>query len=133
MIGFIKAPRENLFENEYGFMWISDGILCVEYKPVVIGIPAVESMIEARVKMCNTKMYPSYTDGRLVKYWTMESRKYSFQHKDAYTGLKSVAFVNASPMGNAVINWVLRFMNPKVPMKLFTSSEKALEWCRRFQ
>lgn len=129
---FVDAPRLSYFENEYGFLWIDDGVLFAEYKPVVIDLKAVEAMIEARLSICNGKYYPTVADGRLVKYWTLESRKFSFRHKEAYTGLKSVAYVNASLMGNAIINWSIRFMNPKILMKLFNQPVKVLEWARQF-
>lgn len=130
---FVDAPRRSYLENEYGFLWIDDGILFAEYKPVVIDLKAVEVMIEARLSVCNGKYYPAVADGKSVKYWTLESRKFAFRHKHAYTGLKSVAYVNASPMGNAIINWATRFMNPKIPMKLFSQSDKALEWSKQYK
>lgn len=41
--------------------------------------------------------------------------------------------VNDSHMENAVIKWVTRFLDIKVPFKLFTNEQKALAWLQQFK
>lgn len=133
MIGFVNAPRQNFFENDYGFFWFSQGMLCAEYKPIVVDKEVVSVMISARLTMCKGVTYPALVDGRKVKYWTRESRIYSFKHDQAVTNISAFAILNDSPMGNAVVNWVSRFIDTQVPVKLFADEMKALQWLEQYK
>lgn len=133
MIGFINAPRQDFMENEFGFLWISDGILFMQYKPIIINAEIVNEAIDWKFKICKGRSYPALIDGRQIKYWTLEARKVSFNHKDSFTNLTASALINSSPMGNAVVNWVLRFMKCPIPIKQFATPDQGIQWLQQFK
>lgn len=124
MLSNIIVPGQDFVEKEFGFIWINDGILFIQYKPVVVDAEIVNEAIDSKTDICSGKEYPSLIDIRNIKYWTLEGRKVSFGREDSFTGLKASALINSCPVGNIVVNWALRFMIPKIPVKHFTGLKK---------
>lgn len=78
MISSVKFPRVNFVEKEFGIMWISNEVLFIEYKPIVVDEHIIHQVLETKSEVCKQQSYPCLIDIRNIKYLTLEGRKMSF-------------------------------------------------------
>lgn len=131
---FVKNHlNDNYISGNYADMWISEGVLFGVYKDkVIIDLKAAEDILKKRELLSKGEKLPVIFDCRKVSYWTKEARK--FQNTEMnYRLMKAAAVIYVDSYApNIIINFILKFEKPLIPMKFFHSEEKALCWIKQF-
>ena len=91
---------------------------------------AIENLLAVR-NVCEDKEYPTLIDIRELKSITQEARKYYASDETARFG-KATGLVIGSPMTRGIGNYFIQLNRPALPLKLFTSEGKALDWLEGF-
>lgn len=117
-------------ENPYSTIFINENILYVFYKQdVVIDLDVLKRVIADRLSISANKKWPIFVDSSKAKYWTIESRKYAFS-EEGLEGVLVFAVLSNNIVGTTIVNWVNKFLDTKVPFKLFTDKDKAVQWLK---
>ncbi len=125
--------RESYLENDYTRMWLSNGILVVEYKPrLVMNIEISKQIVRDRLKLSNGVARPLLLDGRNFVSMDRAAMKY-YKTKEVVQYVTSAAFITGSALSSLAGNIFLTLEKPLVPTKLFNSEEKALEWLEKYK
>ena len=114
-------------------IWIGDdGIVRM------VDLPGAEEVLEDAVENLATirnvsenKKPPIMIDIRELKSITREARKYYASEETAKFG-KAIGLVIGSPMTRVIGNFFIQLNRPALPLKLFTSEDKALDWLKGF-
>jgi hypothetical protein len=123
----------NFIENDRFRMWMENGIIFVIYKPgIIIDLATVSDVVAKRIEMAEGISRPIYGEGPGVKYFTREARDYGFT-EEAMLYSNAHAWKYDSLAIKVVLNWVLKFVDTKVPCKAFKSKEKALLWLEQYK
>jgi|SRR6185437_13488464 len=110
-----------------------DGIIyCVIPANSIVDTEAVKGAIEKRIAIAEGISHPILIDARDVKYWTLESRKYSLS-KEAHQCVKAYGILINSSIMRIIINWAIKIFPHSVPQKIFTSEEDAIRWLNQFK
>lgn len=119
------------FENEYIKFWIEDGILFGEYEQNLnIDLHSAKQIVKDRITFCRGKDYPHVLLITGIKNTSKEARDYF--STEGIANMKSMALLTNSPISRTIGNFFLFFNKPKVPTKLFTSRDEAIEWSKGF-
>lgn len=99
-----------------------------EYKKdVVIDLELARWSVDTRIKFTNKEDTGLVFDLRNVRHIEINARK--FLGTDTATQcMKAGALIINSPIQKVLANFYLRFSQPKVPARLFTNKEDAIEW-----
>jgi hypothetical protein len=114
-------------------IWLGDdGIIRM------VDLPGTEEALEDAVENVKTvwnvsegKKRPVLIDIRGLKSITREARQYYASGETARFG-RAIGLVIGSPMTRVIGNFFFQLNRPALPLKLFTSEEKALEWLKGF-
>lgn len=113
-------------------VYIKDGIIfCIYHQDIVVDVYIMRAIITRRIELSEGKYYPIFIDARDVKYWTLEARKYGFS-KEAHQFASAYGILENSSIIRTIVNWALKVFPNKIPLKLFTKQEEALQWLRKF-
>jgi hypothetical protein len=104
----------------------SDGIAEIHSRPEMQGVFTLEQMKEnvnqlRELTVAHSLFLVFITNGK----YSRESRKYLSQQKDLAAKIGMIA---VSPYQTLIGNFFLGIYRPEMKIKLFTSSEKAVEW-----
>ena len=125
--------REKYFKNDTIEMWIENGILHGVYAPyAVITLEVARINVAERLKIADGKTYPVCVDFTKAKTASREARSY-FSAGDGIRGISAGAFLVKTEIEAFLLNTWLKLYKPKVPAKLFTEKEEALEWLEPFK
>ena len=116
--------------SEHIIYEIKDGILHSTYQPGIITLEIAKEVVRYRKEFCNGKPHKGLVKSYQTSKVTKEARDF-FSSEEATHDLKAVAIVQDSGFGAALANFFMIVTKPKMPVKLFTSEEKALEWLRQ--
>lgn len=75
---------------------------------------------------------PLIVDPRGVQHITKEARDY-FSVKNRNSKVFCMAFIVSSPLSRVIVNFFIQLSNPQMPTKMFSTEEKAVEWCMKQQ
>jgi len=107
--------------------WKEDGILHSEFKNNIdINIDNIEILINLRHLISENEMQYWCSDFKGVKSMSKEARDYSNIHGQDF--LHACATVVYSHVTKFIVNTFMMIKNPKVPLKAFTTKEKAVTW-----
>ena len=125
---------EEIIAEEDIEVYIENGIMHGVYREeVVIDINVIKEGIEKRLALSQGKPYPILADGRGIKYWTLEARKYG-SSTEANKDASAYAFLISSPIIKTIANWTIKFHPTKgAPQRIFTDRDKALQWLEQFK
>jgi hypothetical protein len=127
------AMKESYLENDYCSIWISNGVLFLEYKPnLVMGLEAAKRMVADRIKVSNGISRPSLLDLRNLVSTDRATMKY-YKTKEVIQYVTASAFLTGSALGSLAGNIFLTLERPRIPTKLFTDQTKALEWLEKYK
>ena len=120
--------------GKFGKMWLSEeGILMCIYAPdIIIDLKLTYEILECRLKLLNGYSCPHFFDTRGVKYWTPESRAFMATDENSQLQKAAAALIN-SYITRVWINFWFSFNKPKIPLKIFTDREEALNWLKEYK
>jgi hypothetical protein len=114
-------------------MWISNGILFMEYKPrLVMNVDIAKQIVHDRLKVSNGVARPVLLDARNFVSIDRATMKY-YKTKEVVECVTSAAFLTGSALSSLAVNIFLTLERPRVPTKLFTDKEKALKWLEKYK
>ncbi len=110
----------------------SDGIIRQNVIPGTdFTLQDAQETITSMRKLSEERVYPMLVDLTGLKSITYEARHY-FGGEITGHEARAVALLFSSVITQVIGNFFLRFNNPKVPIKLFSSETQALTWLREF-
>ena len=117
-----------------GFVtWMGDDcIVRTVVKPGIdIGISEARKNSEIVNSLIVEGKSPLIVDNRKIKSITKDARDH-FSIKDRETNVSAIAIIIGSSLSRMIANFYLGINKPKIPVKLFNSEEKAVQWCKTF-
>jgi len=124
--------KENVMENGTVQCWHEDGILYGVFKIPVLDIDGAKIALETRLKVAGGVSFPFLVDARGVKSISKEARDY-LASDDGTQNVNASALLLESALGRFLGNFFLQLSKPKVPTRLFTSENDALEWLGQYK
>ncbi len=124
---------ENAIKTRTGTVWITgDDIIRQNVVPGTdFTLQDAQETITVMSKLSEGKAYPILVDLTGLKSITREARHY-FGEEITRHEARAVALLFGSAVTQVIGNFFLRFNNPKIPIKLFSSETQALTWLREF-
>lgn len=120
-------------DTQYAKFELNDGILMIEFKPdLEIDLKVAKQIVADRKKVSEGKAYPGLGDTRFIKSATKEARAY-FELEESQEGVLAGALLVDSVFSTFLVNFFLKVTRQKMPSKMFTNKEKALEWLAQFK
>ena len=127
------SVREQYYKDEYGEMWIEDGIIQYIFSPgIIITEEVAINIVRDRIRISKGHTYPSLIDTTQMQYITKEAREY-LSKGDGIRYLNSGAFLVKSKVQVIFVNFFLMINKPALPSKLFTNNEEAINWLQQFK
>lgn len=114
---------------------LRDGILVINYKPgLEITLDIAKDIVNDRMKLTEGKSYPGFLDGRGLKSLDKEAREY-FSSEEGRKGVSAAALLVGSVYTAFLGNFFLTVTvgKVKIPTKIFTKEDKALQWLQQFK
>jgi hypothetical protein len=125
--------RESYLENDHCRIWVSNGILIMEYKPgLVMNIDNAKEMVNDRIKVSNGVTRPLLLKAKNFISMDRATMKF-YKTKEVVQHVTCAAFILDSAMGKLAGNIFLTLEKPLVPTKIFTDEQKALEWLEKYK
>jgi len=117
-------------ENNYIKYEIINDILIGTYKDKYIDLDIAKSVVSLRKKFTNNLKYPVLIkDNNTVKI-DKSARDY-FASDAGAQGINAVAVIANSVYKVTLMNFFIVVLPPKMPVKLFKSEEKAMNWLEK--
>lgn len=121
--------RESYLENDYAEIWIEDGIVFNIYKPnLVLTLDVAKLLVEDRLKVSNGVSRPLFADISELVSVDRNARRYL--SREGGKLVDAGAFLVTSPISKFAGNIFMKIDKPSVPMRLFTSKERAIDWLK---
>lgn len=125
--------RESYLENDHCRIWLSNGILIMEYKPgLVMNIDNAREMVSDRLKVSNGVTRPLLLRARNFISMDRATMKF-YKTKEVVQHVTCAAFILDSALGTLAGNIFLTLEKPLVPTKIFKDEQKALEWLEKYK
>lgn len=125
--------RDRYIENDFAEIWFESGIVHIVYKAgCVLNITNIKPIVQDRIKVSNGKVSPILIDLRNLVTSDNATRAY-LATPEAEKYLNSGAMLITNEIQKLLMNLYLKIDVPKLPAKVFTNKEKALEWLERFK
>jgi hypothetical protein len=125
--------KESYMENDHCRIWLSNGIVFMEYKPrLVMNVEIAKQMVVDRLKVSNGISRPIFLDGRNFVSMDRATMKY-YKTKEVVQCVTAAAFLTGNALTSLAGNIFLTLEKPLVPTKLFSDEKKALEWLEKYK
>ena len=125
--------RESYLENDHCRIWVTNGILIMEYKPgLVMNIDNARKMVSDRLKVSNGITRPLLLKARNFISIDRATMKF-YKTKEVVQHVTCAAFILDSALGTLAGNIFLALEKPLVPTKIFKDEQKALEWLEKYK
>ena len=111
---------------------IMQGIVYVEFLVAHADYNLVNDMITKRLEITKDNTYPMFSDLRLIKSNTRESRE-RMAGKDAGFGVSGVAILINSKIHRIMYSFFHNIYKSPAPARLFTDRDKALKWLEQYK
>lgn len=131
---YFETPyKDRYIEYDYAEMWIRDGILFGKYKNgIILDLKGAQDILKDRETLSEGVRFPLFFDGRGVRYWTKEARDFQNTERN-YKLMKAAAvIITNSYVPNMIINFIVKFEKPLIPMKFFHNEEKGVKWLLQY-
>ena len=92
----------------------------------------VDLGIKKRIEISGKSAYPLFSDFRKVKSGSREARE-RLAGKDAGTNVTAVAVLVSTEVHKVLFSFFNSIYKAPAPTKIFTSTEKALEWLEKYK
>jgi hypothetical protein len=125
--------KDRYLENDYAEIWVEDGIVHIVYKPgCILNINNIKPIVQDRIKVSNEMVSPILIDLRNLVSSDNATRAY-LATPEAEKYLSAGAMLISNEIQKLLMNLYLKIDVPKLPAKVFTNKEKALEWLNQFK
>jgi hypothetical protein len=125
-------PGNNRWENSFAVSEIVDSINIVTYKKgIKVTLEDAKDMIRNRLKWTQNVAYPMLVLDEGIEFIAKDARDY--MSNEGTQGVIAGAFVLKSVYSTFLINFYLSVTRPKVPHRMFTDRNKALEWLKQYK
>lgn len=127
-------PKQGVTELRAYYTWMGDdGIARTQVKvgSDVILEDAQENSIAVNT-MVGPPKYPLVIDTRKIKSITKEARDF-FSMRGRESRVFAFAILVDSPLSKIIGNFFMGLNKPRVPVKLFTKEDKAIDWCKKLK
>ena len=106
---------------------------CLYQEGVIMDLDFIIEAIDARISAAGGIPCPIFIDGRGVKYYTLEARKYGASEKASKDATSYAILINSN-ITKTIVNWSVKYYPPKgAPVRMFTDKDKALQWLEQFK
>lgn len=122
--------RTERYENEFVSIEIEGDILYATYLVDKINLEGAKAATEFRKKITGNNAYAVLADVSSFKEISREAR--AFFAKEAGEDLKAIAVLVKNPVSRMMVNFFMRFNNPKYPIRFFTSDSEAYKWLLQY-
>ncbi len=130
----IIPENATVVRTETSEYWLVEGedVLYANIIPnSVLELEHVKANLAKRSELLNLERpIPTILDIRKIERISKEARSFSSKSTD---GLSAIALLVDSGLSRVIGNYALMLHRPKIPTKLFTSEEAALEWINQYQ
>lgn len=110
---------------------IKNHILYGKYLPTNISLDVAQGAVAFRKQITKDNSYVNLVDCTNVSKFEKQARDY-LSSGEATKGVLAGAILINSSFQAAIANFFIKVTNPKIPTKIFTSEEKAIEWIQQF-
>jgi hypothetical protein len=122
-----------MIETRHAYFRIVNGVLITTFKEhITIDLKLAHEIVEDRKKITEGKPYPGIGYVKGIRALTKDARNY-FSSDEATEGVLAGALVIESNFAAGLINFFLKINPPKIPNRVFTTEEKAIEWLQQFK
>lgn len=121
-----------ILENEYVHLELNNGIIIGTYKSNIITLNAAIEVVALRKKMSGNKSFPTLIKDYSVIRIEKKAREY-FASDVGSQGIESVAVLTDSIYKSALMNFFIKVLPPKMPVKLFNNEKEALLWLNQLK
>jgi len=119
-------------QNNFVQFEIINNLLIATYMVDIITVSIAKSVVKLRLEYTNRKVYPilikDYTTIKINK----EAREY-LASEEGSKGIEAVAVLTNSIYKLTLMNFFMKVLPPKMPVKLFSNEKKALQWLNKFK
>ena len=119
----IRLAQATLYRLEYNIIKI------VVHEGAVFDVNDMDEVIQARKKMVGDEQYSILTVPEKFSSITAEGRNYASKQEHIKNRV-ALAIVVHNLAHRIMGNFFIKFHQPNVPARLFTSEKKAMEWLR---
>ena len=114
--------------------WLGDNDVCytVVKQNAVVELPDAIENSDSVAKLSEGKIYPMLVNLKEIKSISKEARDH-FSMQNRAPGVSAIGLLIKSPASTLIGNFFLGLNKSIVPVKLFTSEEKAVLWLKQFQ
>lgn len=119
-------------ENDFVEIWLEDGIIYSVHKPNFINLEMAKVMVRDRLKVSSGIVRPMFIDISSMISTNIETRKYLSSEEAIYL-VSAGAIYTANPIAKFAGNLFLRINQPKVPTRIFTNKQEAIEWLQQYK
>ncbi|GAC1387155.1 MAG: hypothetical protein NVSMB45_16850 [Ginsengibacter sp.] len=111
---------------------INEGILIGTYKKGLrINLIMAKEIVQNRLIFTKNKTLPALIYNQGVISMDREAREY-LSSAEGIRGLKAAAIILDSPFGSFLGNFFLSVNKTKLPVKIFSSSNRAVKWLKQY-
>jgi hypothetical protein len=114
-------------------LWMGDdGIVRIIHIPgAEVTLEDAQETMAAYLKLNNGKRRPLFIDTKTMKSMTRETRQY-YAGEEAAKVASAAAIVVGTPVSRVLGNFYIGLSNPRLPSRLFSSENEALEWLKGY-
>lgn len=125
--------ENNYFENDFAEVSYKDKTIFVTYKDnAKVSLQGAEKMTELLKSLVNGEPSLMVADIRKLHFIAKDARKF-LSTTEATSHIKAMAIYSDNYVNNALGNLYLLINKPKIPSKLFSSMDKAMEWIKDYK
>ena len=112
-------------------LWLGDdGIVrIIHVQGAEVTLADAQETMAAYLKLNRGKRRPLFVDTKTMRSLAREARHY-YASEDAANVASAVAIIVGTPVSQVLGNFYLGLSNPRLPTRLFSSEDQALEWLK---
>ena len=124
--------NKEVFESQAQRIWLGeDGILYIVAVPnAEISLADAREMTDASVRLAGGKKRPLFADLQQIKSITREAREH--YASGAPQAVQAVALYVDLKISTILGNIFMAYNKPRVPTKMFTDRNEAIQWLKGF-
>jgi hypothetical protein len=129
----MTVNENEVFENEFMRLEWRNGIIRGMYKQGPITLDMAKKVVHNRLKFANYRDVPIMIGENGLRSIEKDAREY-LSSDEGIKGLKAGALVTKSLFSRHLANFFIRIsvIRPKIPTRLFSDEEEALEWLKQY-
>ena len=123
--------RKNRLETEHYVAELKDGVLYVQFRPLLhIDLKSAEVIVKRRKEHFKDLPISVLIKNEKVKSIDREARDYLFN--EGLVNINAVAFANVSEADQVLVTFLLGLKSHRVPCETFVNEEEAVAWLQQY-